>query len=319
MKLHDRDRPLTFHWTARDLEWVELLGLPSAHSRNFADARSAVLLNAIRPAQGTPHWISYSRNHNHYNRARRRYHGRAFTCANVTRAVDQAAEFGFVESQVAEQGALGKQSRFRATAKLLRSTMDIPAVYQPSELIRLKDINGRLIDYRDTDATCRMRREIAAINEAISSVGLDLVEPEVTREETIIRIGDAVVYPEMKSLWRIFSRGSFAKHGRMYGGWWQCVPKHARAFLTINREPVAEPDYPSHHCRMCYVLAEAAIPIGDLHSISGWETEDGRQLCKLAFNILINADTQSKALAALAQKIEGRKYTTTASREKAAA
>ncbi|HEX9466205.1 MAG TPA: hypothetical protein VGB82_26705 [Alphaproteobacteria bacterium] len=315
----DRDRPLTFRWAARDRDWSDALGLPAARRRNLAAARSAVLLSAIKAAAAGAKYISYSRNHNFYDDAHRRYQGPTFTHANITGAVDQLAGAGLLESQVSKRGELGRQSRFRATAKLIDIAPDVPAVCMPHELIRLKDTSGRLIDYLDTEETCRMRREIAAINEALADITVELLHGGAVRQGPVIRLEDAILYPEMMSLWRVFGRGTFARHGRMYGGWWQNVPKDARQSLRIEGEAVSEPDYRAHHCRICYVLAGLPEPNGDPHLISGWDTPAGRELCKSAFNILINAVTPQKALAALAKKIEGCKYVRAASREMATA
>ncbi len=278
-----------------------------------------MLLNALKVAAQGSRWISYSRNHNFYDARRRWYHGPTFTHANVTHAVDQAAQLGLIEHQVAERGALGRQSRFRATAKLISEIAHPDARHQPHRLIRLKDDKGRLIAYRDSNVTYRMQREMAEINDAIARTTIALDSPKALHEGPIIRVDKAVLYPEMTSQWRVFSRGSFAKHGRVYGGWWQNVPKDIRPSLVIEGEPVCELDYSAHHCRMCYVLADALVPDGDPYLIPGWDTKEGRKLCKRAFVILINAPTEKAALSALAMEIEGSKCTHTESRMKAAA
>jgi len=93
---------------------------------------------------------------------------------------------------------------------------------------------------------------------------------------------------------RIFSRSSFSLHGRVYG-WYQSIPKKARASLTINGEPVAEADYGSLHASILY--NEAGIPLtGDAYDVDGFE----RTEVKRAFNIAINAKNTAAAVAALA-------------------
>ena len=44
--------------------------------------------------------------------------------------------------------------------------------------MRLKDKDGRLIDYRDTAATERMRGRLVEINEALKRVRVDLDTPQ---------------------------------------------------------------------------------------------------------------------------------------------
>jgi hypothetical protein len=98
-------------------------------------------------------------------------------------------------------------------------------------------------------------------------------------------------------LYRVFSRGSFSKHGRAYG-WWQNIPGAARQTLTINGEPVVEADYKSLHPTILY--NEAGIRFGgDPYDVDGFERSD----IKLGFVIAINAKNMHAAVAALADHL----------------
>ena len=66
---------------------------------------------------------------------------------------------------------------------------------------------------------------------------------------------------------RIFSRGSFKKGGRFYGGWWQFIPSEYRPFITINGLPTVELDYSEIHPRIMYQEANLSPPEGDLYDI----------------------------------------------------
>ena len=66
---------------------------------------------------------------------------------------------------------------------------------------------------------------------------------------------------------RIFSRGSFKKGGRFYGGWWQFIPSEYRPFITINGLPTVELDYSEIHPRIMYQEANLSPPDGDLYDI----------------------------------------------------
>jgi hypothetical protein len=90
----------------------------------------------------------------------------------VLPAVDELAAVGLLQHDRKVPGNLGWQSRFRATT-VLQETVKIPTViYDPVELIRLKDRDDKLIDYRDTNNTISMRRRLEEINEALSAADL---------------------------------------------------------------------------------------------------------------------------------------------------
>lgn len=46
-----------------------------------------------------------------------------------------------------------------------------------------------------------------------------------------------------KSLRRIFNNGSFTEGGRLYGGWWQGIPRDYRWHVRINRMNTVEADF----------------------------------------------------------------------------
>ena len=75
-------------------------------------------------------------------------------------------------------------------------------IYEPIELIRLKDDNDRLIDYRDTNRTRLMRHRLTEINEALSTAELDLYDPTIQQDGAFLRIADShFLYPAMNTLY----------------------------------------------------------------------------------------------------------------------
>jgi hypothetical protein len=141
-----RDRYLGFHWKAVDNDWVKSLDLPLPHNCKHAEAIAAVLLeafiaNLVAPEQ----WVSYSRRKEWWSSGRR-YRGTFYTYATVLRAVDDLAASGLLEHDRKPPGNLGWQSRFRASPLLLKTITFPTVIYDPVELIRLKDNDQRLID-----------------------------------------------------------------------------------------------------------------------------------------------------------------------------
>ena len=297
----NRDKPLSFHWNAQDKAWLDRLDLPAVRSQAAAKAQASILLEAVVVGRAEPgRFISYSRRNEFYTDLLR-YHGTTYTFANVVPAIDKLADMGLLENHKTKAGRRGRQSVFRATDDLLTIfDQPVPVLYDPREVIRLKDADGNLIDYRDTTRTNRMRKHLREINEALTAAAIELIAPSAIKDGNVIRCGEHTLYLMMKALHRVFSRGSFNKHGRFYGGGSQQAHKEDRKFLTIDGGTTVEVDYPSLHPSMLYAMAGKILE-GDAYDVAGWD----RDLCKGALCAIINARTPQAALAAVANKICG--------------
>lgn len=301
-RANDRDRPLTFYWRAP--AWLDRLRLPPARPSRYAKAREAILLEAvIAHYAGCPN-VSYSRRREFYAELTR-YHGTAFTYATVMSSVNELAKLGLIENHIAMwwPGGTGVQSTFRATPMLLNAVpkeVVSQADYVACELVRLKNSQKRLIDYRDTDRTRQMRRFLVEQNEALGALHIELDAPGVSNDSGILRVGaDIALFPAMRSLYRVFNE-TWGQGGRMYGGWWQQVPKELRPSLLIDRQPVIECDYAQLHPRLLYRLAGQRL-VSDAYTLPGWD----RKLGKKGFNILLNAESYRSAVGAVADEIGG--------------
>ena len=295
-----RDRALCCHWKANDSDWVKSLNLPAPRNRKHDQARASVLLEALIADRVAPEqFVSYSRRKEWWGTGTR-YRDTAYTYATVIPAIDDLTRWGLLEHDRKPPGNLGWQSRFRATPILLRSVAIPPVIYDPVELVRLKDHDGKLTDYRETNNTISMRRRLNEINEALSAAELQLNHPTVEPDGLLLRVGNHLLYPAMGTLYRVFNRGSFARGGRFYGAWWQQIPKDIRGNLLIDGEATVEHDYPQLHPNMLYAEIGACLE-GDAYEIIGWS----RPLVKRALNILINAENYDSALRAIASTIGG--------------
>jgi hypothetical protein len=198
------------------------------------------------------------------------------------------------------RGNLGWQSSFKATAALIDAyhSAICRAIYTAGETLWLKDSDDNLVDYRDTRDTRQLRKALGAINENLAS--LQIVVPSAEWSGRHMKFGESYVLPTPgNGLRRIFSRGNWSLHGRAYG-WWQSIPKAARASMTINGEPVAEPDYGSLHASILYNQAGIRFIGDDAYDVDGFD----RTEIKLGFNIAINAKNDCAAVAALADHLE---------------
>ena len=205
-----RDRALCYHWKANDSDWVKSLNLPAPRNRKHDQARASVLLEALIADRVAPEqFVSYSRRKEWWGTGTR-YRDTAYTYATVIPAIDDLTRWGLLEHDRKPPRNLGWQSRFRATPILLRSLAIPPVIYDPVELVRLKDHDGKLTDYRETNNTISMRRRLEEVNEALSAAELQLNHPTVcgsaaTRHHIIAapREGAAIEYPVKGSHCRV--------------------------------------------------------------------------------------------------------------------
>jgi len=180
--------------------------------------------------------------------------------------------------------------------------MEAPTViYDPGELIRLKDVDDNLIDYGDTRRSEAMRREMREINEALRATDVDLPVDGACREGPFLRLGDATLNQAVDLMHRVFSRGSFSSHGRLYGPWWQGVPKNLRQHLTVNGETTVELDYGGQHLRMLYAQAGVTLGDEDPYIVGDWP----RKLVKRATMALINARGEDEAVGVICDSRDG--------------
>jgi hypothetical protein len=308
--MSQKDIPVMFRWETpwRPTEIEELqanLGLHPARARDINTVMGFVLGQAIKTYRADPErWISYSRNQDWYrDPGRRQYFPVRAPYASMRSAIDQLAAIGAIEHRKSPRGNLGQQSSFRATADLYRVYTERPVllVCTPRERIILRDGDGRLAPYQNSRQTDRWRNQVFAFNEVLASGSIELdgklicegdavwVQDEDSEERRMVN-GTATL-----SLHRVWNE-NWQRNGRLYGCWVQNLPKENRRNLSLNGEPVAEPDYPALHCRLIYHLAGKPMPDKPFE-IDGFE----RSEVKRGFYTMVNAPTWDSARRAIWQ------------------
>jgi hypothetical protein len=288
-----RDKPLSFHSRAEEDVFEALFG-----SSGDRAVRNSILTTAVLAFESGERWVSYSRRRGFYLG---RYSGTPLSYDRITKAVEWALSEGLIEEERARPGdhlLTGLQSRFRAMPCLVEAYRGAQLRHDLLELIRLRDEIGRLMPYRDTDATLRMRRQVERINEYLRTILVGLDAPGVTRTGRHLVIGEQHILVTPPGLYRVFNRGLFRLGGRLYGGWWQSIPNRLqklRERLLVNGEPVAEPDYEALHARMLYGQRGLKLEI-DPYETGEFPRREG----KLAFLIALNARTAAAAIGAIA-------------------
>jgi hypothetical protein len=292
-----RDRPLNFMYQD-DSDFLEPI-LPKFRNRKQTEAAKSIVAGMIVSVQHDPDQrISYSRDKNYW-RDTQRYHQAEFTAETFIPVIDKLAAEGFMAlHDVTRRGDRGCRSSF-LPAEFLEYLKAPGFTRRPGELIRLKDADKHLVDYRDTDKTEAERRVMRSINEAISGHSISIETPHGVRDGDLVRFARSCVNLGHTDLYRVFNT-TWVKGGRMYGGWWQSVPGDQREqYMLIDGRPVAEEDYSQLHARMLYRLEGWILPDDeDAYSIDGFD----RSVVKVAFHILINADGYDSARNAVAFK-----------------
>jgi hypothetical protein len=278
-----------------------MLDLPACKSRRGERAMASIVYDAALAARDFPRRrISYSRRKVFYA-ASDRYHGTDYGYDTVVPAVDALVAAGLlIDHDKVKGGPIGTgvQSSFLPAPEL--AALVLPAAERRAmELIRLKDAEGNLIDYRDTERTTRDRRFLETVNGHIANTAIRLhgINGAVVDERagTIFfpgflqwldeGCGDHTVYTRMTELYRVYN-GGWTLGGRFYGGWWQQVRAKDRKRFLIDGGETVELDYEMLHPRLID---------GDAYALDGWD----RKLCKRAFNTMLNASSYQKALGAL--------------------
>ncbi|MDR6532592.1 hypothetical protein J2800_003350 [Caulobacter rhizosphaerae] len=297
------------------LEWEP----PRVRQRKAADldrlrvAISAILANLIAARRNTVSgeaFVAMSFNRNTYT-------GTELSSEAVASVRDYLRDQGLVEGQNGYQKRGQKifgewnqeharRTRLRATERLLAQIadagidLDAPA-WQPAsglgwrkteDIVRLKDPEpGAGAEPDDVRAS---RRVLLAVNRLNQSVRLELPRDSWGRilarlhdqgsNEAMDRMsaGDA----ERVTLYRGF-KGGWNNGGRLYGGWWQTLPKSERRHLTIDGKPTVELDYARMHPSLLYAKRDLALD-RDPYLPPQFAGPEVREVGKEIFNRLLN-------------------------------
>lgn len=306
-----RDRALDFHWRVPE-NILSAAGIPDIADRKLDLVRRSVLAAACIAADvepGAGRWVSYSRRKAFYA-GQGRYQGTHYTYDRVLAAVAELVELGLIEEVRAAPGdhlTSGMQSRLRATRDLIHAFNDSPFEYETrrSRLI-LKDEVGDVVGYDPTRQTRRLEAELERINTYLGQVRVTMPAGDGWEHATrVVRARNdrkqkgtwaSVVPTPSPEVYRVFGRGRWDRHGRLYG-WWQSLPKGRRRELLINGEIAVEPDFSTLHPRILYA-ARGHVLRHDPYETGEFPRSEG----KLALNVALNAKTMNAAAAAIMDK-----------------
>lgn len=287
------DFPLDFHWRTKPA-FVTAAGVSLAGHPRAQEARNSIMTSlALAGRAGRDRWVSYSRSKKFYAPLSR-YEGTAFTYDRVLAAVDELGEMGLIEEQRAlpSDEPSGWQSRMRATDRLLAAFDGAPVEHVgPRDVLELRDEAGNRMQYLDTERTRRLRRAVEARNEALRGIRIEMPEGDgwvhtpghVSARSEKGKRGWANIRPTPHpQVVRIYGRGRWDHHGRLYG-WWQQLPEARRAELLINGELAFEEDWSACHATLLYAMA-GKVPLGDVYETGTFPRDHGKAALNRAIN-----------------------------------
>jgi hypothetical protein len=160
-------------------------------------------------------------------------------------------------------------------ARLRTSTLKLTAFRQEEEpevliLKPAKDQDGRAepIDYKETDRTARLRREVKRLNAWLRDAPISIIDEE--RATIALDTDGQPIEPYRRNLRRIFNNADWQQGGRLFGGFWMTMERASRfRLLRVMDEPVANVDYSSLFPRLAYVRARQGQPEADLYDVMG--------------------------------------------------
>jgi hypothetical protein len=291
------------------------LGLRAPTSAQHLEMRNSLLANLrLAHMQHPRARVFYSRDHAHYARTRR-WSPPSYTRRVIVDVVDELEGAGVVTHNRTWPSPLATKRSTLAAEPTLIGRLDVSSVEDLSYSLRypivLKDAGGQLLRFRSARRTRAMADDVNAQNEVLRSISIQLHDPawNIDRYGLLRGVTGGVVNPQRVQLYRVFNNGMWSYGGRFYGGWWQQLPSETRLTLTIDGDAVDEEDYSGCHLNLMCAMAGIAPPDGDPYRVEAIEMAfagnlaTARQIAKISFQILLNANSYPSAQAAIASKI----------------
>ena len=244
--------------------------------------------------------VSYSRRSEHWTQ-RMRYTGPGWRRDVVTRVIDKLVEIGiFIEHDRRPPGKRGIQSSYLPNPML--ATFAMPKLNKRrGESLILKNAEGELIAYKDTQQTRDRRSVLERVNSILSETDFRIAGNEALSDGRWMKIDDTLVSITQTAIHRVYN-GGWTLGGRFYGAFWMSMPGDDRRHILIDGHETVEVDYDMLHARIIYAWARKKL-VGDAYEIEGFE----RKVAKRAFFIIINAPTFLSAKGAVAKYLTKKK------------
>jgi hypothetical protein len=221
-------------------------------------------------------------------------------------AVDELTEKGWIMSHAGyyDRGTeSGRQTRYtlspQAVSMLVEHVEDMDNFidYVPNELIVLRDENKRPIPIPE-NLDSATRRYLSEREYLITLCNFLNGQQQLTHRvwEPESELLGRTVARTFSALKAVYNNGSFKEGGRLYGEF-QNLRKTERSTLQINGQPTVELDYSCLHPQMLYNIEKRSLK-GDAYEVFPNQSKQIRNGVKIAFNALLNSQTEQAALKA---------------------
>lgn len=287
-----RDIPVTFGFRS-GADAMARLALPAADAR-YADARNAMFSEARFAAQ-MGRGLSYSRRRDFYARGRR-YYGDTISYRTVLAAVNDGLDAGLLVERRAPPGAHRRRHRRRSCIQATPVLCQLLDRAPVRSCLRC----GTEANWSPTRTHPKLARCAVKLKQSIAACQSSPWTWRVQTSGKKASIGSWAepILPRHHQACVGFSVVALDKGGRLYG-WWQGLPSCYRTALTIDGQPVREPDFGQFHAAIIYGLRGIRL-IGDAYDTAEFSRAQG----KLAFNIALNARNERGAVAAIAHHLK---------------
>lgn len=267
----DDSLPLNFYLTTESHIFWEgftedlyiTLNLGTHYKEGRLKTLGFVILNLFYMYQsGRAGWIGYSRTPNCYS-SKSRYNPQAIAWRPTLTVVDSLINAGLVEHHIGvNYPNFKRQSRMAASANLIKIFQSHPEIFNDSliqgsiepELIILKDIHKKKLEYTDTEFTEDSRTLLQRYNTLLKNTFVDIN----LQNEDWVKLKKKPNYLKFdvlnKITYRIFNDDRFDRGGRFYGGWWQNIPSYLRSRIVINNKATVEYDFRAIHVVLLYAV-----------------------------------------------------------------
>ncbi len=257
-------------------------------------------------------YLGYSRDAGYY-KAASQYNSLGIGYCRLIYVIDALQDLKYITSAPGCKNrttGYGRRTRMRATKKLINLMVndaglkpEMIARDHNEEVIILRNTDKKDVEYPETPDTEDLRAHARTINQFLSSHMLNLHISDkqiVNLAKRLVRNDKHPIDFTRTRLRRIFNNESFDQGGRFYGGWWQEIPSEYRKFIEISGKRTIEIDYSGFHPRLLYAqegIDYTSDPYG--MPVTGIPAHETRGVVKVAFNILLNASTEAKAVHAI--------------------
>ncbi|MAZ17471.1 MAG: hypothetical protein CL535_14245 [Ahrensia sp.] len=259
--------PALCHLAATIFEEVEESNPHTQRRRKDATERKRIVLGNIVANLATLHEAGNLRGSvilDMRNTLQTRYDRREVATPVLREMVSTMAELGWLERRA---GAYHKaRTTIRPSIKLWVAMGELgagPHVGRApgAETVILKAVVNKqrtkgLVDYADTEETRRLRSDVEEINACLAGAATEFD-------------GRPIASTFLSRHFLIEGRDvprRFDKVGRLYGGWWQSLPRGERHLIRLEGEELADLDFKAAFARLAYWSAGQPIPEDDPYS-----------------------------------------------------